>query len=100
MPATTFTGYTQTRTTIGVADVWNTLAIPVGARNALIMLEDETAVMRVSSTGLPLVAASQGAVVAAGGNYQFEGTLATALTIYVAADKVTVAILQYTTSGA
>jgi hypothetical protein len=99
MPATTFTGYTQVRESIGVADVWNALAIPVGARNALIMLEDATAIMRVSSVNTVL-AASQGSVVAAGGSYQFEGTLATALTIYVAADKATVAILQYTTSGA
>jgi hypothetical protein len=94
----TFTGYTQIRESIGVADAWNALAIPVGARNALIMLEDATAVMRVSSVNTVL-AASQGSVVAAGGNYQFEGTLATALTIYVAADKITVAILQYTTGG-
>jgi len=99
MPDSTFTGYTQVRESIGVADVWNALAIPVGARNALIMLEDPTAVMRVSSVNTVL-AASQGSVVAAGGNYQFEGTLATALTIYVAADKATVAIIQYTTSGA
>jgi len=98
MPDSTFNTYSQARTTIAVPDAWNALVLPIGSRNALIMLEDATAIMRVSSVNTVL-AASQGSVVGAGGNYQFSGTLVRNITIYVAADKATVAVLQFTGGG-
>ena len=93
-----FTGYTQTRTTIGAPNTWVAVSIPVGARNALLCLEDSTAVMRVSSSNAT-AAASTGAPVLAGGSYQFEGTSLGTTSVYVASDKATVAVVQYTTGG-
>ena len=93
-----YRGYSQTRTTIGAPNTWVAITIPVGARNALISLEDSTAVMRVSSVN-SIAAASAGAPVLAGGSYQMEGTNVGTVTVYVASDKATVAIVQFTTGG-
>ena len=98
MATSTFADYTQTRTVIGGINSWVAVVLPVGARNALLMLEDQTAVMRVSEVNT-VAAASQGSVVLAGGSYQFEGTSVAAITFYVASDKATTAILQYTSGG-
>ncbi len=92
-----FSAYRQSRTTIVAINTWVAVVIPTGARNALIMLEDSTAVMRVSQDNA-IAAASQGAVVAAGGNYTFEGAAVDSVTVYVASDKATVAVCQYTTA--
>ena len=92
-----FSDFQQTRTAIGAPNTWVALTVPVGARNALVLLEDQTAVMRISSDNTVL-AGSQGTPVLAGGSYQFEGTSTGVVTVYVAADKATAAVVQFTTA--
>jgi hypothetical protein len=85
----------QTRVTIGVINTWTAVAIPVGARNAMLQLEDQTATGRVSTD--PLISpTTEGGVLLPGTAMTIAGTAAAVVTLYVASDKLTSAILIYT----
>ena len=85
----------QTRVTIGVINIWTAVAIPVGARNAMLQLEDQTATGRVSTNTL-ISATTEGGVLLPGTAMTIAGTAAAIVTFYVASDKLTSAILIYT----
>ena len=85
----------QTRTTIGSADTWIAVAIPIGARFPLLSIEDENQSFRVSTDNS--IATNQGVFVPSAGSYQQEGVATDILTIYISVPtSTTVAILIYT----
>ena len=90
-----FNEIVQDRTTIGVANTWVALTIPVGARNPLIGVEESTASFRISYNNT-INASTQGTFISAGGFYAFNGLTSVQLTIYISASETTSAILQYT----
>ena len=85
----------QTRTTIGTADTWIPVSIPIGARYPLLAVEDSSVSFRVS-TDNSVDPASQGLFVPAAGSYQHEGVNTDTLTLYVSASGTTTAIVVYT----
>lgn len=84
----------QERTPVNAVSTWVAITVPVGARNALLGLEDSSATVRISYDNT-INAATEG-ISFVGGFYYMEGVNSVELTIYISSSAVTTAILQYT----
>ena len=85
----------QERFAVGTPNTWVLITVPVGARNALLGIEDSTAALRISYDNA-LNAANEGIPIVAGGFYYLEGVNSVQLSIYLSSASATTAILQYT----
>ena len=84
----------QSRTSIPAPDTWTAVVLPVGARNAMVSMELETATFRLSFSNA-LNPTSEGSYIPATGIYVFEGTNTGTITFYISASAATSAIIQY-----
>ena len=85
----------QERFAVGAPNTWVLITVPVGARNALLGIEDSAAALRISYDNA-LDASSEGIPIVAGGFYYLEGVNSVELSIYLSSESATTAILQYT----
>ena len=86
----------QARTTVAAPNTSVAITIPIGARDALIAVEDSTLSFRISMNNA-LNATTQGLPVPATGYYSLEGVNVTLLTLYISVTGATTAFLMYTT---
>jgi len=84
----------QERTPVNAINTWVAITVPVGARNALLGVEDSSATVRISYVNT--VNPTTEGISFTGGFYYMEGVNSVELTIYIASSAVTNAILQYT----
>lgn len=90
-----FGALSELRVALPVPGAFTAVTIPLGARDALISLDDTTASFRASATGV--LPAGAGTFIPATGALFFRGTATSAVTVFLAASAATTAQVLYTT---